>query len=163
MFALFQVYSRMPDTLPACTLCPPTRGVVLSNDHWTLVLNENQATLGRVFFALNRHETDIAALSDAEVLSLWAFVREAKTALSALFAPDHFNYLFLMNLTPHVHFHLFPRYAEPAVFAGQTFPDSRYGDHYDPAESRALDPAAEEQLVAALRHALTQPSSGGAR
>lgn len=152
----------MPDTLPACTLCPPTRGVILQNDFWTLVLNENQATLGRVFFALSRHETDIAALTDAEVLSLWAFVREAKVALSALFAPSHYNFMFLMNLTPHVHFHIFPRYAQPAEFAGQTFADSRYGNHYDPDESHTLDAAAEEQLIAALRHALTQPSPGGA-
>ena len=153
----------MPETLPACTLCPPTRGVILTNDHWTLVLNENQATLGRVFFALNRHETDIAALSDVEVLSLWAFVRETKAALTALFAPDHYNFMFLMNLTPHVHFHVFPRYAAPREFAGQTFPDSRYGDHYDPAESRALDPDAETEMIALLRHALTQPTTGGAR
>jgi len=121
-------------------------------------LNENQATLGRVFFALNRHETDIAALTDAEVLSLWAFVRETKAALTALFAPNHFNYMFLMNLTPHVHFHIFPRYAEMREFNGQSFADSRYGDHYDPVESRILDAAAEEALIAALRHALTQPS-----
>lgn len=153
----------MPDTLPACTLCPPTRGVILSQDHWTLVLNENQATLGRVFFALNRHETDIAALSDAEVLSLWAFVRETKAALSALFTPDHYNYLFLMNLTPHVHFHIFSRYAAPREFAGQSFADSRYGDHYDPAENRALDGAAEAELIAMLRHTLTQPATGGAQ
>ncbi len=146
----------MPD-LPSCSLCPPTRGVVLRNDFWTLVLNENQATLGRVFFALNRHETDIAALTDAEVLSLWAFVRETKSALTALFTPDHFNFMFLMNLTPHAHFHIFPRYAEPVEFSGQSFPDSRYGGHYAPAESRALDAAAEDALIAALRHALTQP------
>lgn len=151
----------MPETFPACTLCPPTRGVVLSNDHWTLVLNDNQATLGRVFFALNRHETDVATLTDAEVLSLWTFVRETKAALSALFAPNHLNYLFLMNLTPHVHFHIFPRYAALREFAGQTFTDSRYGDHYDPAESRALSADAEEQLITALHHALTQPTPGG--
>ncbi len=153
----------MPDTLPACTLCPPTRGVIRPNDFWTLVLNENQATLGRVFFALNRHETDIAALSGAEVLSLWTFVRETKAALTALLAPDHFNFMFLMNLTPHVHFHIFPRYARSIEFAGQTIADSRYGDHYDPAESRTLDAAAEEQLIVALRQALTQPTTGGAR
>jgi diadenosine tetraphosphate (Ap4A) HIT family hydrolase len=64
-----------------------------------------------------------------------------------------------MNLTPHVHFHIFPRYAESREFAGQAVADSRYGDHYDPAESRALDAAAEEALIAALRRALTQPSS----
>lgn len=146
--------------LPPCSLCLPTRGVILPNDFWTLVLNENQATLGRVFFALTRHETDIAGLTDAEVLSLWAFVRETKAALTALFAPEHFNYMFLMNLTPHVHFHIFPRYAAPCEFAGQRFADSRYGDHYDPDESRALDADAEEALVTALRHALTQPVGG---
>lgn len=147
----------MPDI--DCSLCPPTRGVVLQNDFWTLVLNENQATLGRVFFALNRHETDIARLTDPEVLSLWAFVRETKAALTALFAPDHFNFMFLMNLTPHVHFHIFPRYAASRELAGLSFTDSRYGDHYDPAESRALDAGAEAELIADLRRALTQPTT----
>ena len=66
--------------------------------------------------------------------------------------------MFLMNLTPHVHFHIFPRYKAPVEFAGQTFSDSRYGDHYDPHEDRALnDDAAQDALLAALRHALTQP------
>ena len=150
----------MPETSPDCTLCPPARGVVLPNDFWTLVLNENQATLGRVFFALNRHETDIARLTDAEVLSLWAFVREAKAALTTLFAPDHFNYMFLMNLTPHVHFHIFPRYARLREFAGERFADSQYGDHYDPNESRALGNAAEEALINVLHRELTQPTDG---
>lgn len=153
----------MLETLSDCSLCPPTRGVILQNDFWTLVLNENQATLGRVFFALNRHETDIARLNDVEVLSLWAFVRETKAALVALFAPDHFNYMFLMNLTPHVHFHIFPRYRDIREFAGQSFRDSQYGDHYDPSESRSLDGAAEDKLIAGLRHALTQPSGGAAK
>ena len=146
-------------TLPGCTLCPPARGVVLPNDFWTLVLNENQATLGRVFFALNRHETDIARLTDPEVLSLWAFVRETKAALTTLFAPDHFNYMFLMNLTPHVHFHIFPRYARLREFAGQRFADGQFGDHYDPHESRALDADTEAALINALRRELTQPAN----
>ena len=124
------------------------------------MLNDNQATLGRVFFALRRHEMDIARLSDPEVLSLWTFVRETKAALTSLFAPDHLNFMFLMNLTPHVHFHIFPRYADSREFAGQTFADSRFGAHYDPDESRALTAETEEQLIASLRHALTQPADG---
>ncbi len=148
----------MPETYSLCPLCCLSRGVVLASDHWTLALNENQATLGRVYFALNRHETDIAALSDAEVLSLWTLVRETKAALTQLFAPDHFNFMFLMNLTPHVHFHIFPRYAGPREFGGETFTDPEYGGHYNPAASRALAPAAEAALVAALRSAL--PSGG---
>jgi diadenosine tetraphosphate (Ap4A) HIT family hydrolase len=150
----------MPEFLPNCPLCRPTRGVVLANDYWTLVFNENQATVGRVFFALNRHETDIAALTEDEVTSLWAFLRETKGALTALFAPDHFNYMFLMNLTPHAHFHIFPRYKEAREFAGQTWADPRFGDHYDPAEARAVDDVIMDTLAGALRHEITQPSGG---
>ena len=150
----------MPDTAPNCPLCPPTHGVVRESDHWTLVLNENQATLGRVFLALNRHETDVLALTLNEQAELWALASEAKRALNALFAPDHYNYMFLMNLTPHVHFHLFPRYAGPREFAGQTWADSRFGDHYDPAEARPIDDATAEALIAALRHEITQPMGG---
>lgn len=150
----------MPDFMPNCPLCRPTRGVVLDNDHWTLVLNENQATLGRAFFALKRHETDVAALTPEEVASLWTFLRETKAALSALFAPDHFNYMFLMNLTPHAHFHIFPRYAKSREFAGQEWMDGQYGDHYDPSENCPVDDAAMDALVNALRHELTQPTGG---
>ena len=144
--------------MPICNLCGLTRGVVLDNAHWTMAVNENQATLGRVFFALKRHETDVTALSADERESLWRFLAEAKEALAALFAPDHFNYMFLMNLDPHVHMHIFPRYAAAREFAGQSFADSRYGDHYDPAEGRPLDDSTREALVSALRHELTQPS-----
>ncbi|MDQ2799184.1 MAG: HIT family protein [Armatimonadota bacterium] len=150
----------MPDFVPNCPLCSPARGVVLDNDHWTLILNENQATLGRVFFALKRHETDVAALTSDEITSLWAFLREAKAALTALFAPDHFNYMFLMNLTPHAHFHIFPRYKDVREFAGQTWMDGQYGDHYDPQENRAVDDATMNALAAALRHEITQPTGG---
>ena len=148
----------MPDTAPNCPLCPPTRGVVREADHWTLVLNENQATLGRVFLALRRHETDALALTPAEQADLWVLASEAKQALSALFAPDHFNYMLLMNLTSHVHFHLFPRYAAPREFAGQTWTDSRYGDHYDPAEMRLVDDATAGVLIATLRDEIAQPT-----
>jgi len=138
----------------ACSLCGITRGVITANEHWTLVLNENQATLGRVFFALNRHETDITRLTPEEVASLWEFVAQGKEALARLFNPDHYNYMFLMNLTPHAHFHIFPRYASPREFNGQTYADSRYGDHYDPAEDHPLDDATREALVTTIRAAL---------
>src|SRR5579875_3392947 len=84
--------------------------VVLDNEYWTLILNDNQATLGRVFFYLKRPETDVTALTPDERESLWAFLAEVKYALTALFAPDHVNYMFLMNLDSHVHMHIYPRY-----------------------------------------------------
>jgi diadenosine tetraphosphate (Ap4A) HIT family hydrolase len=133
--------------------------VVLDNTYWTLILNDNQATLGRVFFYLKRAETDVAALTPDERESLWAFLAETKQALTTLFAPDHFNYMFLMNLDAHVHMHVYPRYAQPREFAGQTFTDDHFGGHYDPQQNRPIDAVTRDSLLAALRHAMTQPAA----
>lgn len=146
--------------LTECPLCPPARPVVAENAHWRLVLNENQAPLGRVYLALKRHETDVTALAPDEVLSLWQFAKRAKRALENLFAPDHFNYLFHMNLTPHVHMHIYPRYKAERAFAGQTFADAHYGDHYDPHQARMLDTETDNLLVNILRNALAVQGDG---
>lgn len=143
-----------------CSLCPPARGIVAESAHWNLVLNDNQATLGRMYFALKRHETDVAALAPDEVLTLWEFAARAKRALGTLFAPDHFNYLFHMNLTPHVHMHIYPRYQTPRVFAGQTFTDTRFGDHYDPQQVHAINAMTFETLASTLRAALSAQENG---
>ena len=144
--------------MSTCTLCNPDPAyAVAENDHWVMALNKNQATLGRVFFALKRHETDVTALTEDERETLWRFLSEGKNALTALFAPDHFNYMFLMNVDPHVHMHIFPRYQGGREFAGQTWTDDRYGDHYDPTQTRPLDDSTRDALAAALRHETTQP------
>ena len=120
------------------------------DDHWIIALNENQATLGRVYFVLKRHETDVAALTAAEQASLWGWVSKTRRALGVLFEPDHFNYMFLMNVVAHAHFHIYPRYREPRTFGGVEFTDARYGGHYDPSEERRIDDGTQSILAQAL-------------
>ena len=119
-----------------------------------MVVNADQAFLGRCYFALNLHETDVTKLLQAERDSLWAFFSRAKSALDSLFAPDHYNYVFLMNLTPHLHAHIIPRYGSPREFAGETFIDGRLGDHYDTQASHLLGDDAYDELAAAIRLAM---------
>jgi diadenosine tetraphosphate (Ap4A) HIT family hydrolase len=67
-------------------------------------------------------------------------------ALTAAFQPNHFNYAFLQNQDQQVHLHIIPRYAASRTFAGETFEDSDYPDHYRvPASPHMLS---KEQLVA---------------
>jgi diadenosine tetraphosphate (Ap4A) HIT family hydrolase len=121
-----------------CPLCCPRPDVICKTDYWTVILNDNQATLGRVYFALNRHETDIAALTTAEQLDLFKCLTAAKDALNVLFMPDHTNFVFHMNLVNHVHAHLYPRYKSERDFGGEVFSDVHFGGHYDPHETRNL-------------------------
>lgn len=140
--------------MPSCALCDIDRHVLARNEHWTACLNDDQAFLGRCFFALKRHETDVATLTQAERDSLWSLAGATKAALDDLFAPDHYNYAFLMNLTPHVHMHIIPRYAASREFGGVKIRDERFNAHYDPAAALILPEAVQVDLAAALRGAI---------
>lgn len=99
--------------------------------HWEVSLHENQGYLGRCVVWCKRE--DAAELMDAtgeEWAELFLVLTEAKTALSAAFQPDWFNYAFLGNGVRHLHCHLIPRYASPREFGGVLFTDERYGHNY---------------------------------
>jgi diadenosine tetraphosphate (Ap4A) HIT family hydrolase len=128
--------------------------LVREMEGWTLYLNTDQGLLGRCFLMLKRPETDVTALTDAELTELWAATRRVKDALIMAWDPDHFNYAFLMNQTPQVHFHLIPRYKGRREFAGGTFVDPEFGGHYGIGPARTLDIEAYEAVIAEMKHRL---------
>lgn len=101
--------------------------VIGQGDLWTLVVNRNQNLLGRAIVALNRTCRDVRDLTTAEWNSLRDEVGRVTYALDTLFDPDHYNFAFLMNVDPHVHLHVIPRYAEPRTWRRLTFRDIDYG------------------------------------
>lgn len=119
-----------------------------------MCVNVDQAFLGRCYFALNRHETDVTALTQEERDSLWALLGRAKAAIDKLFSPEHYNYVFLMNVDPHVHMHIIPRYAAQRQYGGRTFRDIRFGGQFDPQSSYVLPDEFISDLASAIREAL---------
>jgi diadenosine tetraphosphate (Ap4A) HIT family hydrolase len=136
--------------MPLTPIPDPKRTVVQST-HWAVVLNENQNLIGSVFCLLKREETDVTALTEAELNELWAVVRKVKRVLDDLFAPDHYNYAFLMNLDAQVHFHIRPRYRGKREYAGGTFVDPEFGDHYGLGPAKILEDAVYQELIGDLR------------
>ena len=128
----------------------PTR-LIGQTAHWSLVLNEDQSLLGRYFCLLNRPEADPLALSPDETADLWEIARRGREVLSALWLPDHFNYAFLMNVDPQVHFHVIPRYKTRREFADGTFVDPHFGGHYGVGPARTLEADAFAEVVQAMR------------
>lgn len=147
-----RVYEGPRDLGPGeCWMCGPTDDELCRSERWRVVLNWNQDRLGKVMIALLRHEERVSDLSDAEVLDLWAVVRHVSDRLRELFEPDQLNYSFLMNLDPHAHFHVIPRYRSPREFLGTTFVDLEDGDE------RRLAPEVHRRLAEALRAAFERP------
>jgi diadenosine tetraphosphate (Ap4A) HIT family hydrolase len=119
------------------------------------VVNRNQNVLGKLFIALRRHEEDVASVAADEWDELREEIRWATERLQDAFAPDHFNYSFLMNADRHVHLHVIPRYVGVRSFAGLEFRDPDYPDAYRPVAGRAEVAGADviAGVAAALRPA----------
>lgn len=99
---------------------------ILDTAHWTWSVRPAQPTLGATVLSLRRHAAAFADLSQAEMADLATAIACVEGATRAAFRNDKINYLMLMMVDPHVHFHVLPRYASPPRFAGRDWPDSSW-------------------------------------
>src|SRR5688572_5742990 len=92
-------------------------------DHWVVLLRPAQVTLGSLVLAAKSDATAFGALPAAAFAELSAIVPAVEAALSKFTRHERINYLMLMMVDPHVHFHVIPRYSESRQWRGLDFPD----------------------------------------
>jgi diadenosine tetraphosphate (Ap4A) HIT family hydrolase len=92
-------------------------------EHWCIVMRPAQATLGALVLIAKSEATSIAALPAPAYAELHTATRAIESGLNTFRPFNKINYLALMMVDPHVHFHVLPRYAEPQMFDGTAFPD----------------------------------------
>jgi diadenosine tetraphosphate (Ap4A) HIT family hydrolase len=115
-------------------------------DHWLVLLRPAQPTLGSLILAAKSDVTAFADLPDAAFAELALVSRAIETALSAAVAHEKLNYLMLMMVDPHVHYHVIPRYAGVRTHGGIHFEDHGWPKLPDLAQAVTLD----EAQIAAL-------------
>ena len=116
------------------------------NAGWTLSLRPAACTLAACVLSANRPHTSLATLDAREAADLVEMAAWFERAARARFAADKFNYLALMMVDDHLHFHALPRYAAERSLGGATFRDPAWpgppdlkGDNPDRlAEVRAM-------------------------
>jgi diadenosine tetraphosphate (Ap4A) HIT family hydrolase len=96
---------------------------VVSSAHWTWSVRPVQTTLGAGILSLKRFATSFGDLSVQEAGDLAGIVSAIEGTLGSFSAPGRMNYLMLMMVDAHVHFHVLPRYGEVRVKAGQEWTD----------------------------------------
>jgi len=97
--------------------------VIHEADRWVVMLRPKQATLGALVLAAKEDVTAFSALSDASFAEMPRLIVNIEQVLAAQFAPDKINYLMLMMVDPHVHFHVLPRYSQDKQFDGLFYED----------------------------------------
>ncbi|MEO7815063.1 MAG: HIT family protein [Sphingomicrobium sp.] len=92
-------------------------------EHWVLLLRPAQVTAGSMILAAKGEATAYGALPQAAFTEQAAIVNELEEMLRSAVKPDKINYLMLMMVDPHVHFHIFPRYQGDRSIAGLALTD----------------------------------------
>lgn len=94
-----------------------------ANGHWVAQVRPKQVTLGASVLIARRHAEGLAGLSPAEGAAFADAVTNLERRLREAFAFDKVNYLLLMMVDRHLHFHVIPRYSSTRAFAGIQWPD----------------------------------------
>ena len=91
--------------------------------NWIILLRPQQLTLGSMVLVCKEPATTFSAVSTEAFTELQQVTKEVERGLQDAFTYDKINYLMLMMVDPHVHFHVIPRYSQERMFEGQKFYD----------------------------------------
>ena len=97
--------------------------IVKEYTNWVVMLRPVQLTLGSLILACKEDVQSFSALSNSSQGELSRVVVDTEKTLKICFDYSKINYLMLMMVDPHVHFHVFPRYEGQRVFAETIFED----------------------------------------
>ena len=113
--------------------------LVAQFDHWLVLLRPSQPTLGSLVLAARSDATAFGALPAAAHAELKTVTATIETALAKAVGYDKINYLMLMMVDPHVHFHVIPRYEGSRTAAGLTIADAGWPGQPDLGSAIKLD------------------------
>ncbi len=119
--------------------------------HWVVLLRPQQPTLGSLVLAARGDSTAFSDLPAEAFAELQRAVSDIETALAAAVGYAKINYLMLMMVDPHVHWHVVPRYDGSREAEGVTVADHGWPKLPQLGDAVALEPAQIEALRGWLR------------
>ena len=108
--------------------------------HWVVLLRPAQPTLGSLVLAAKSDATAFGDLPAGAHAELAAVTRAIESALARAVGYDKINYLMLMMVDPHVHFHVLPRYEGSRSHADLQIADAGWPGQPDLGSAVALPP-----------------------
>lgn len=110
--------------------------------HWVVLLRPDQPTLGSLILAARGEARAFGSLPAAAYAELGTVTADIEAALKRAVDYEKINYLMLMMVDPHVHYHVIPRYAGTRSAEGLTISDA--GWPKVPALGEAVTPDADQ-------------------
>ena len=118
--------------------------------HWVVLLRPAQVTLGSLVLAAKGGAKAYSELPRDAFAEQAEVVTAIERALARFVSYERLNYLMLMMVDPHVHFHVIPRYSTPRAWSGIAFADAGWPGPPRLDIAVKPDPQQLEALVAEL-------------
>ncbi|WP_037501238.1 HIT family protein [Sphingomonas jaspsi] len=119
--------------------------------HWLLMLRPTQVTAGSLVLAAKSDARAFGDLPAGAHAELGIITHDLEQMLRRAVAYQRINYLMLMMVDPHVHFHIFPRYEGERTVAGVSMADTAWPGPPDLKSGQALTQDQIISMVAALK------------
>jgi diadenosine tetraphosphate (Ap4A) HIT family hydrolase len=115
----------MPDPHPNATLLKfgYPDSLIHEGRFWAVLVRPAQPTLGSLILCTRGEETAYGDLGPQAFAEQRELVTRIERTLKSFSRFERINYLMLMMVDPHVHFHVLPRYSDERQFDGLSFPD----------------------------------------
>ena len=98
-------------------------------EYWVVLLRPAQVTLGSLVLAAKGEATAFGDLPTEAHAELGKITKDIESVLKAAIGFQKINYLMLMMVDPHVHFHVLPRYE-----GERSYRDLKVSDHGWPGQ-----------------------------
>lgn len=125
--------------------------LIAEYEHWVVLLRPAQPTLGALVLAAKSDATAFGDLPAEAHTELKIAAAAIEVALSQAVGYAKINYLMLMMVDPHVHFHVLPRYDGERSGAGLTVVDAGWPAQPDLGQAVKLDDAQIAALTGWLK------------
>ena len=123
--------------------------------HWVVLIRPAQVTLGSLVLAAKSPATAYGQLPSEAFVEQALVARDIEHALKNFCGYEKINYLMLMMVDPHVHFHVIPRYEGVRKWGGMELPDAGWPALPDLRSATVLSTDQIEALRAEIAESFT--------
>jgi diadenosine tetraphosphate (Ap4A) HIT family hydrolase len=125
--------------------------LIHSYEYWSILLRPQQTTLGSLILGAHSKVESLGQLPQAAFTELSTITQQIETTLTRCFNYDKINYLMLMMVDPHVHYHVIPRYAQERSFENVQVHDHAWPGPPDLSTENIFDVEQKKQLLNLLK------------
>lgn len=125
--------------------------LIKESSKWVVLIRPRQVTIGSLILCCKEEVYGLEQVSKEAYLEFKQITHEINEALHITFSNDKINYMALMMVDKHVHFHVLPRYAKPVLFNKQQYVDKEWPGPPDISCGELFD----EENIKSLKNYLT--------